>query len=378
MAEVTKGSRLFVGTVGEGPAGGGGVGQVGRHEFPEIRLTRTGVRIRMEVYSIRIEVLTPVHYPDSPVATGCSVPQGVPPEGPLAVQLDNRSCPRCGSAHTHRFGWFPLKDGTRQPRWRCVGCKRTFSLHTGTPLLYIKKRVQWFLLVSTMAHTVPLRRAAADLGVHVATTFDWRHRTLGPLSREPQHVLSGSVFATEAYVPYSEKGKRLACRHQTTDTAHVLPHNRQQPFRRLKDGKPSCVLLVAAEQCHAVLLAGKGRPSSDMLQASLAPLLGAGAELCADGLAPYARVCQELGIPFRAPWSPGDADLRSPYAGRLENLRRQLHGWLLPFCGVATRYLHHYLAWYRFAGRIAGIHPADLRRRMVRSVVTPVCPSLAA
>lgn len=272
---------------------------------------------------------------------------------------DHSPCPHCGSSCTQGHGSFVHKDGTSQRRRLCRTCGRTFNPNTGTPLHYLKKRSRWAQMAEGMVNQLSVRKAAAFLGVQVATAFRWRHRLLSALCRQPQPLLTGIVAASEAYLPYSEKGSRRTSgpgAHGSRFTP-VRRTTGQRPFRRFVEGKPSCVLLACAGEQQVTVIVG--RPLPEGLQSCLAEVLGAGAELWAGGLAPYAEACRRLGIAHRDLLAQGTAGWVSHPCRGVDRLRVQLHGWLRKFRGVATRYLHHYLAWYRFASRSARLLPAD-------------------
>lgn len=292
--------------------------------------------------------------PDSQSATALGV-YTLPP-GSLKV---THPCPRCGSDRTRGHGSFLQKDGTRQRRRLCHNCGRTFSPHTGTPLHYLKKRLQWAHMAARMVLRFSIRRMAAAVGVQPSTAFRWRHRLLSSLCRRPQPVLTGLAAASEAYVPYSEKGSRkshgpgahgsrLGCLRRTAGPL---------AFRRFTDGRPSCVLLACTEERQVLVIAGRGQVLPEALQSCLARVLGAGAELWALGLAPYAEACRRSGIPYRDMSPQGAAGrLQSPCRD-VDRLRWHLYAWLRQFRGVATRYLQHYLAWFQWVSRSARPQP---------------------
>ncbi|HWI60999.1 MAG TPA: hypothetical protein VNT75_04095 [Symbiobacteriaceae bacterium] len=267
------------------------------------------------------------------------------------------TCRHCGSTRTEGHGSFTRKDGTRQPRRLCRACGRTYNEHTGTPLNYIKKRTQWAMMMGCMPRQLSVRRMAATLRVKVATAFRWRHRVLKARAAEPQPILAGHVIAAEVYVPYSEKGSWTtggpgARRERIFRGYGGAPVPR--PFRRMREGRPSCVLLASSATQQAVTVVGQGRPRPDVLEAALAQVLAKGTCLLANGLAPYADACRRLGQTFRDALEVSSA--RHP-AGRLCG---QFYRWIQFFRGVATKYLPNYLAWFSQAVRLARCpQPAD-------------------
>lgn len=236
-------------------------------------------------------------------------------------------CPHCGRGQVHKNGTFPLKDGTRQQRFICDVCSRSVSPTTGTPMAYVKKRSEREQFQQTMGGGSSLRKQAAELGVHPSTTFRWRHKVLSPVSKQPAPQLSGQAAIGETYVAFSRKGQR----------------SKPQGFRRFVDGKPSCVLFLVTESGHRSMIAGAGKLGAEALKPCLAQALAPEAQVSPVG-ARISAVCQEMGLLH----GNGACDAKShrPLMRGVSRIAAGLHGWLSQFRGVATRYLHHYLAWY--------------------------------
>lgn len=280
---------------------------------------------------------------------------------PEATRTAAPDCPHCGGSAVSGYGSFSLKDGTRRKRFRCRPCDRTFHRLTGTPLNYLKKRELWPRFLGGMVEGWSVRHTAGELGIHKGTAFNWRHRLLGALSCQPQPVLAGNVAAAEVFVPYSEKGSRK------TSGPGARGVRRGRPFRRFIDGKASCVLLARAGEEHAVLTVSHGRPGPDALCAVLQPILAAKSTLWAAGEAPYAQACSRMGVHHQHPWAPA-----IPARDRLAHrITWTLLPWLKRFHGVATRYLEHYLAWYRLVRIPAAASPKAALITLLTETHTP-------
>lgn len=255
------------------------------------------------------------------------------------------ACPHCGSDQTQGHGSFPLKNGTRKPRWLCRTCGRTFCAQTGTTANYLKKRQQWEQMPRLMAEHRTVRGLARVLGVRPATVFRWRHRLLGTLCRQPQPGPASEVAIAEAFIKYSEKGSRTSIGPGAWRSRMRGPH--AKPFRRFVDGKPSCVLLAYSRGQLRTLITGQGRPELLALAATLGPVLVPGATVWTSGFAVPAAACQQLG--YQAPTVPPLMQAWEHPAHEANRQRGHLRWWLGEFRGVATRYLPHYLAWFRHA-----------------------------
>ena len=82
-------------------------------------------------------------------------------------------CPHCAAATLQRWG---SASGLR--RYRCAACRRTFNALTGTSLARLRKKACWLRYGEALAAGVSLAKAAAHCGVHLTTSFRWRHRFL--------------------------------------------------------------------------------------------------------------------------------------------------------------------------------------------------------
>lgn len=238
-------------------------------------------------------------------------------------------CPLCDGRAVHRWGRF----GDRR-RYRCLGCGRTFSDLTGTPLAHLKRLDLWPAFCDRVLEASSLRSTARALRVHLATAFRWRHRLLDALRSTESVRLSGEVAVADTCFPFSEKGRRDLDR-----PARV----RGDLFWWLGPR----VWLVLARDAAARPWAeatGPARPCVTELEHSLAPRLAPDARI-STGEGPYsevARFARRQGRRYRR--LRGAALCHHPAALYGAQMRR----WLGRFQGVATRYLPNYLVWHRF------------------------------
>src|SRR4051812_31235016 len=111
-------------------------------------------------------------------------------------------CPHCGAERLRRGGH---ASGLR--RYRCQACRKTFNALTGTSLARLRKKACWLRYGEALAAGVSLTKAAAHCGVHLTTSFRWRHRFL----RAPaaaREALGGVVEADETFFRRPPKGSR--------------------------------------------------------------------------------------------------------------------------------------------------------------------------
>jgi transposase-like protein len=81
-------------------------------------------------------------------------------------------CPHCAeAAPPRRWGH---ASGPR--RHRCKTCRKTFNALTGTSLARLREKERWLAYGEALAAGMSLTEAAAHCGVHLTTSFRWRHR----------------------------------------------------------------------------------------------------------------------------------------------------------------------------------------------------------
>lgn len=241
-------------------------------------------------------------------------------------------CPQCESTQIGPHGTSRLKDGTPQQRFKCKACGKTFNRDTGTPMAYAKKRDKLRRFVESMGSGAPLRQHAAELKVALATAFRWRHLVLATILKPERRKLAGPVAMAETYVAHSRKGQR----------------QKPERFQRIRDGRASCVLIFLSKSGFRSHIAGPGRLCPEALELSLWKVVTPKAQVCTVGSPAPAEACQILSMEHRdgthlTEDGPEGLHRLMKVATRF---RAGLHGWKVRFFGVATRYLHHYLAWY--------------------------------
>lgn len=197
-----------------------------------------------------------------------------------------------------------------------------------------------------------LRRVASLLRVSLGTAFRWRHRLLSALDRHPQPILHGRVCAAEVLIRYSQKGCRQTHGPGSWGFRAGLPGPRR--FRRFADGKPVGVLILHAPERCVTLRISRGRPRVSDLVAGLPPALGMVEEFRPPLFFPYHMACEQLGIKLSG---MPDTDPLFRSAVRLQGT---MYFWFKRFHGVATRYLDHYLTWYRRVVATGGRRPWHL------------------
>jgi transposase-like protein len=250
-------------------------------------------------------------------------------------------CPRCYSARV--ISWGRYRD---RRRYRCRECGRTFNALTDTPFAYSKRLGDWPRYLTLMRAQATLRTAASALDVHLSTSFRWRHRVIGSGFRALPQPLCGYVELREVLFAYSEKGSRSIRGRAPEQRGAYCDSVRWTGRRRVR------VVLVTGRSggSAGATLPGPVASQRDveaMLHSSLCSPAIVVCTSARSGL--YGAACIRAGFDLRtARHAPVDME-GLIHVANVRALERRLRRWLLPFRGVATRYLDNYLAWHRFA-----------------------------
>lgn len=277
----------------------------------------------------------------------------LPPVPPEARQLiervrdtrfaHGRSCPHCRSTHVVLWGSFRCRM-----RYRCRGCSRTFSDLTATPYSYSKKPELWPAYQDGMRRCLKLRPAAADVGIHLSTSFRWRHAILRRMPRADTPQLHGWTELTQFALAYSAKGNYGSRRGRSARSRGSGSLGAEWQM------SPHVHLLVAQSRtgtawCSIMSLAG-------LRYTDIAPAIRqhASATLLLRATASPAWRDALKGVPHIA--IRHDATDHRMHLRNALDLRYRIEAWLEQFRGVATKYLSNYLAWHRLVDvEIAGV-----------------------
>src|SRR3954451_2155836 len=245
-------------------------------------------------------------------------------------------CPPCAATPLKRWAY---ASGLR--RHRRTACRQTFDALTGTSLARLRKKACRLADGEGLAAGMTLVRAAAHCGVHMTTSFRWRHRFL----RAPEaarEALAGVVEADETFFRRSHKGSRRW--HRAEEPLERRPHRRGE--RASKRG-------LSAEQVPALIARDRAGHTADAalpdlgaaaIAAALGPLITRDAVLCSDGAKAYAVFAARHGLHHEPVNLAAGIRVRDG-AFHVQNVNAyhgRLKGWMGRFNGVATRYLPNY------------------------------------
>src|SRR5690349_362014 len=256
-------------------------------------------------------------------------------------------CPHCGAERLQRWGF---ASGLR--RYRCQACRKTFNALTGTSLARLRKKACWLRYGEALAAGMTFTKAAAHCGVHLTTSFRWRHRFLeAPVAT--REALAGVVEADETFFRRSHKGSRRWRRAE--GPLERRPHRRGE--RASKRGLsaeqvPALIARDRAGHTAGVVLPDLGAAA---IAAALGPVIASDAVLCSDRAKAYTAFAARHGLHHEPINVAAGVRVRDG-AFHVQNVNAyhgRLKGWMVRFKGVATRCLPNYLGWRRTLERTA-------------------------
>lgn len=270
------------------------------------------------------------------------------------VEIDeagaDRSCRHCGDDRRARWG----RTRTGAQRWRCAGCRRTWSGLTGTPVAGVHRPMLLMELVRDMMGDAPrsCRKIAKALGISRHTAWRWRMKVLAALPQGPSELFQGVVEADETFQRESRKGSREWSRHKADPSQPKPPRLRWSDYGR--EGPPRAVakkfqraVLGAADRSGRVSLSHLANTRQAAIGAVLVAQLAPDAFLLSDGAPQYGAIAKTKGWGHRM-LVAGRRSSHTPATYHLSTVNALHSRWkafLRPFCGPASKNLDAYARW---------------------------------
>jgi len=139
---------------------------------------------------------------------------------------DGASCSRCGCTDVGR-----IATKRARPIWYCSGCRKQFSVTTGTVMEDTKIGLhKWLLAIHLMCAS---KKGVSALQVHrmlgIAPRSAWHlcHRIRSAMTNLDTPVLSGTVEADELYIGGCRRGQGRAFRKNKTPMLTVVERDGQ-------------------------------------------------------------------------------------------------------------------------------------------------------
>nr|ALF35125.1 Transposase [Vibrio alginolyticus] len=251
--------------------------------------------------------------------------------------VEKPECPHCHSSLINRHG-----KVNKIQRYRCKNCDKTFVATTGTPLARLRYKELWLDYIRGMLHSKVLRGCAEECGINLKTSFRWRHRFLTLPSTLKANRLEGIIEADETLFPYSEKGSKKLSRP---------PHNRgmkaQKRGRSKEDWVPVLTVRDRAKNTYEAILPDV---TTETLHQELIGKLEKDSVLCSDGYKPYIALSEKNDLIHKRLDVAGGIKVIDKvfHIQNVNAYHSRLKLWIKRFHGVATKYLDHYLGWFRY------------------------------
>lgn len=252
---------------------------------------------------------------------------------------DGVFCPHCGETRCSKFGF------TRQgkQRYKCSGCKRTFTATTNTTLDYTKKDVEiWMKYIWCMANHMSIRKSAKACGINKSTSFEWRHKILDALKNRlyaNKEKLSGIIEADETFFHLSFKG----CRNIEAIAGRPAHKRGNAISKRGLSKEQVCVPSAIDSTNKAFAQIGKlGTANLSALTLTLGNRITPLSTLKSDCHSAYTHFCNRFNLNHMA-FKPSKKSHPLPH---INGYHSTLKRFMRPFNGVATKYLNNYLSWF--------------------------------
>jgi len=244
-------------------------------------------------------------------------------------------CPWCGS---DRIG--PWGSTGSLPRFRCRGCRRTFTRMSGTPVSNLRLRGKWADYAKCLLASKSIRASARECGISIPTAFLWRHRFLELIGGRKPVTMEGIVEIDETLFLNSKKGDR-----------HLVRKPRKRGGKASKPGRSAeqVVVLVARERGGATTDHVLEKFNKDSVDKCLGTVLASDTLIFTDGapvLESFAKGRKLLHWAIDTSFR-GHVQFNSFHIQNVNAYHSRLKGWLKRFKGVSTRWLPSYLGWWR-------------------------------
>lgn len=247
-------------------------------------------------------------------------------------------CPHCKEERVIRWGQM-----RGVARWRCRGCRRTFTAFTGTPVSHLRCRDRWSHFAESLRRGETLSAASVRCGIHINTAHRWRHRFLARMAQSTAR-LSGIAEADETFLARSAKGQpeilELWGRPARKRGSMAVTGGRSHAER--------IAIWIARDRSGSTYAQVSDRMDLKSLKPMVEEAITEDTILCTDGWSTYEAVTRQLGLRHERIVLRQGQRVRGPFhVQNVNNYQSRWKGWLRRFNGVSTKYLQNYVGWFR-------------------------------
>jgi transposase-like protein len=205
-----------------------------------------------------------------------------------------------------------------------------------------------------MVEGLSLPKIAKLMKIHVSTAFYWRHKILMAIQKLGNESLTGIVESDETFFLESQKGKKVE---------HRKPRKRGGSSKYRGISHEQVCVVVAIDRSNNVVseVAGNGRISSKALDKVLGGHISKASSLCTDSTRNYKKFAKDKGLEHHAI----NAKKGIYHVQHVNAYHSRLKIWMDRFQGVATKYLNHYLYWFRFLENVKKLSSSEKKKTML-------------
>lgn len=247
-----------------------------------------------------------------------------------------KSCPRCGWSKIVKKG--KSKDG--QQRYLCKGCRQTFGPSTLSLIGQSKLKPQvWYDYALAMIDGLSLREAAKRVKVSLPTSWFMRHRICEIMGASlPDFRSDVPMQIDSTYITENFSG------NYNNSLSFDLPRNIHKSGSDMRtcgiSSQKICVICGINDLGDTFCeIAARGREDFDEVAQCLKYFVDTNSSVSTDGYQSYSRALKTLKVKVHH-------RLKSSQLSMVNALHSRLKEFLIPFHGVSTRRLQHYLDWF--------------------------------
>ena len=254
-------------------------------------------------------------------------------------------CPLCNSENIHKRGAI---KGVK--KYKCNTCLKWFNENTGTALWDIKKKEKWQSYIDCLIKGYSIRKCAAEVGICIQTSFDWRHKIISILFASEPESLSGRIECDELEMSLSQKGDKNLTRS---------PRKRSNDFKRNTKTKDITTVQVmsaidTSNNTYFKAIETK-RVNAKQISKSVGQKISKNSTLITDkhpSYKPFAK--SRKTITHHTILAKEHVDKRNKTINlqKINNQHKQLRQFLDKFNGVSSKYLQNYLNWYAYGEKL--------------------------
>lgn len=272
-------------------------------------------------------------------------------------KCESLSCPHCNSYDSHKWG--KLRG---LQRYRCKGCKKTYTALTGTPIANLHHIDLWMNYMGELIKGSTVHEAAASCRIDPKTSFRWRHRFLAMLDSAHECKLEGIIEMDETFFLNSKKGNKNLDRSARKRGGTASQRGRS---------KEHVAVVIGQDRSGHIHYSVMQDFNHDNLKSDLLDSMQKDVVLCTDSSPVYKALASRENLKHKpVNLSQGIRVIDGVYhIQHVNSYHSRLKKWIGKFHGVATKYLDHYVNWQRVIERTRFL--ADKSARWMEIMVRP-------